>query len=532
MTPFLEKTIKYLGKCENPAAIELLRPLLAGDDLKVRGLAFEGLYIKRDPEILRELFAEFVANPERWQNVPQVTPERLGKMVQAVLESNDMEQIRAAVPIIRQFKIFEAMTSFVTLLESSDNDSAKFGAEGIMMLGEMFYTELLGAATPTDRSNLDRKRQWITSELDGVAKRYSVHGFDEPIKALLLVSKKDYETFQSITADFHSSVCKRMMEILATENHPGYYRLLLSFVDDPDSPPAIDLILADKQEPLFVQNLLKVVGNNPDENAKKGLRRLKGFTWLRPNNPQLPELIKDLEVPFIRLITSMALPREELLALFRFMMNKGTPEGRRAAAEALRPYPGDDFNALILEVIDDPDPTVCAHLLRILKNRGVKEADAIIARCVERNSEIVNKTIYDLMPDYRIDSFLSRMGQYPESQARDYGRIVCRVDPNTVKIIGNEISSFVPLRRAIACDAARFTGLCAHFKEQLYKIGESDEEASTRAAAFRALSELLTKEAFIVLQNGTTDRSLAVREAAELAVRHWAQMAREATAGT
>lgn len=530
MTAFQEKTIKYLAKTENPAATDLLRPLLSDEDLRIRGLAFEALYLKRDPEILLELFDAFAANTAHWKGCPQITQDRLGRIAQAGIRSGDLERMRKAMDLVRDYKIYEAMSAFVPLIESPDKESAHYGAEGVMMLGEMFYKDLSEAPNAVARANLDRQRLWLTTELDGVAKRYSMHGMLEPLRAVLMITKKDYDTFQTVMQDIHSAASKKVMEILAEEDHPGFYRLLLSFVDDPDSPPSVDVILTKKREPRFVRYLLQVVGDNPSDEAKAAFKRFSAFSWLDPTNPDLKELVAGLETPLVRLMTNMSLPRERLLALFSFVMKNGEVEGRRTAAAALRQYPGDDFNNLVRGLLDDPDPLVCSSLLRIVKSRNFPDADEIISAFVQRNDPEINKTLFELMPDYRIDAFLSRMSQYSEPAAYSMGKIVRSVDPNTAKILSNEVGSFVPVRRQIACDGIRFTGMARDFLGDLCKIAETDDETNARIAALNALADVLLKEAIVTIQDAMQDKSFVIREAATAAAQKWMTRYQKATA--
>ncbi|MDR3108729.1 MAG: HEAT repeat domain-containing protein [Planctomycetaceae bacterium] len=520
MTLFIEKTIKFLGKADNPASLDLLRPFLVSDDVKLRGLAFESMYLKRDSAVFLELFDAYLSDRKRWDSSPQVTKDRLGKIVQAVLRSGNLEKMKVARDLAVELRIYEAMTPFLASLESIEQPLADFAAESIYILGELFYKDL-SSVTGVDRANLDRQRIWLATELEGAAKRYAVHHRAEPLQALLMITKKDYPPFQSIMQDIHSAACGKVVEILSTDEKPGYYRLLLGYIDDPDSPGLIDSILQQKTAPQFVRNFLKVIGPNPTDEAKKSLQRFNSFDWLRLDNPDLFSLVEGNEAAFVRLITNMTIQRSLLLALFRLIFKHGGIEGRRAAAEVLRMYPGDDFNALVMDIVNDTDPIVCSHLIRIIKGRNIKDADSIVIAFANRNDETINKTIFEVMPDYRIESFVARMGQYSDSEARKIGQIVRIIDGNVQNLLGNEIASFIPLRRAIACDAIRHTGMAYDFQKELYKIAESDDETQPRVAAIRALSEVLTKEAIVILQNAMQDRSPLIREAAKEWSKRW-----------
>ncbi len=167
--------------------------------------------------------------------------------------------------------------------------------------------------------------------------------------------------------------------------------------------------------------------------------------------------------------------------------------------------------------------------MRIVKHRNFPEADTIVSSFVERNDPEINKTLFELMPDYRIDAFLSRMSQYSEATAYSTGKIVRSVDPNTSKILANEVASFMPVRRQLACDAIRFTGMGRDFVDNLCKIAETDDETNVRIAALNALADVLVKEAIVTLQDAMQDKSFVIREAAAASAQKWMTRYREAT---
>lgn len=530
MNSFQEKTLKFLAESDDPAALELLRPLMDSSDWDFRRFAFDGLYTKGDTALYIELFRYFSKDPVNWKKCPAVTPERLGKIVVNALRSEELTLIQHAAKVVQEFRVYEALGAYVAMLEGIDLDQAKFAAQEISRLGEMFYEDLKNAP-PSERTNLDRKRQWFTAELDGPVKHYSMHGMDEPIRALLLVTRKDYETFQNVTRDIHSAACKRLMEILESDTNPGFYRLLLSFVIDGDAPAAMDSLIVKKTEPQFVRNLLLTIGPKVSDTDKKALKRFKDFAWMDLPPETIKETIGDQDIPFIHLITSMTLTREKLLAMFAFVFKNLGVDGRRLAAESLKQYPGDDFNNLMLEACTDEDSQVVATFLRILKGRQAGNVDQVILKCTERNDQLLNNTICELMPEYRIEGLIQRMSSLTERGARELGAIVGKVDPNTRKVIENELGSYVGVRRQVAIDCVRFLGYGVEYEKKIIALAESDSETAVRVTAFKALSEILTKDVVMALRTATTDKSLAIREASTDALKNWMERYQKAVAG-
>jgi HEAT repeat protein len=208
---------------------------------------------------------------------------------------------------------------------------------------------------------------------------------------------------------------------------------------------------------------------------------------MQPDNPELPGLIESYEASFVQLFTNIALPREKLIDMFRFTFAHCSVEGRRAAADALKGFPGDDFNALLLEVVNDADPIVCATVMKLIKSRNMKEVDQVISQCLKRSEPPIMQAVYDIVPDYHIESYLQKVMDLSPEEAFSRGKIVLKVDENTEKVLTTEIVSVVPVRRIAVITAISYMGLGREFQDYLCKMVHEDAETNIRAAACTAL---------------------------------------------
>lgn len=521
MTATFEKTLRFLSQTENPAAKDILRVLLDDPDWQVRTKAFDVLYLKMDQDLHVELLLHFLKDEERWLETSVVHPDRLARLADAAIRTQDEKLMNLAVNVLLNHRIYDGLKSLVPLLESPREDIAVLGATSIYCLAMSFYQELAACTSAVELRNFDRRREWFSEELEDAVRRFGVHGMTEPLQAFLIVTRKDYPSFLGVMADHHSLACKTILNFLETGDHGGYLRLLLSFIEDTGAPPQIDLIIAKRQDTRFIRYLLEVIGPQPSPTLKQALKRFKEFTWMNPDNPELLETIKGLEPNFVQLMMNISLPRERLIEMLRYVFAHCSPEGRRAAAESFRLLGGDDFNVVMLEAVNDPDPIVCSTILRQIKNRGLKEADQVIMQCVERPEPEVLRTIYELVSDFHIESYLQKVEQLPDPLARALGKIVKKVDPNMEKVLQTELASTAPVRRMAAIDAIRYTDLGHEFQDYLCNALQTDDETKVRIAACKALSCVLTVEAVQHLKAATEERSFAIREAALEAVQHW-----------
>jgi len=522
-----DKAIKFLAKSENPAALELLIPLLDSPTELIRDLVFGSLYLKKDSAVYLLLFDRFLQNEDQWKKSTAVTVERLAKLAETAFNQSDTAQRSSAAQMILNHKLYDTLPTLLVYVEGLDPDVAQSTAALVYQLCEAFYDELLNAPTPAARRDLDRRREWLAQQLDPVVKRYSVHGLEDPLRALLVIAKKEYATVNALMQDHLSAACKKMISLLAEAEHGSFLRFLFSYVGDPDSPGLVDEILTSKSDANFVRKLLETVGPSPTPDFKTALKRFKSFEWFKAGNPNLPALVAGLEPAAVQLLISSAIPKNDVFNLLRFFLKQPLPESRRAAADALKFYVGEEINEMMLSFSNDPDPLVCVTLLKLMKSRGHKDADATLLRMVERPEPTIRVVIYELVPDLHADVFASKIGQMTPTTAKKLGRLVRLVDPNLPTLLTDELGSALPVRRMAACDVVRATGFGDQFEKKIIDLALSDSDTNVRVAAINALSQTLTVSALETLKNLTADRGMSIRNAATEAMQNWAALYQE-----
>ncbi|MDR1382821.1 MAG: HEAT repeat domain-containing protein [Planctomycetaceae bacterium] len=521
MTPFLEKTIRFLANSANPLSIELLQFLLGSSDCDTREKAFTGLYLKNSPEILLQLFGKIRDSEKEWLALPFLTPERMSKIIEPTFQSNNYELTEYACQFAVRNKLYESIKSITLLFKVHHPKWIQMAAQAILQLAESFYSDLADAPSETARRNMDRRREWFASQLEDTVRQFGTHGCIEPIKAYLLVAKKNYPFLINTLNDIHSKVCKTIIDLLQNQEETRFYRLLLSFLDDISSPAIVDIILTSKQEQKFVSSLLQMIGTNPSQQTRSALKRFLDFGWIHSDNEKLPDLIAGLEENFVQLIANSGLPRNTSLAMFDFIFRLPSVEGRRAAIKAIRGFHGEDVKNILIEAVEDSDPQVCSEALRLMKNRKISKVDQIILQKVYHPSELVRHTIYQLTPEFHIENFFRNVGQMTESTASAFGKIVRSIDPNTRKHISQEIQSSIPVRRKVAMDVIRYTGLTEEYEDTLITLAENDDETDLRIDAYWMLANIFSADSYQTLQKAERDRNPLVQQAAIQAATNW-----------
>ena len=521
MTLFQEKAIKLIGKSENPAAVDILVTLLTHPDSDFRKLAFNILYLKKAPEVHVLLFKQFLKDEEFWGQPGVIPGERLAKIADAALRDVSGQYRQTAAEIAMKYKLYEILPTVILYLESQDKQFVETMRKTLLHLSESFYNDIM-EAPEAERRNFDRKREWFVLQLDAPIKRYSVNAIDEVLESLLIVGRKDFDTMKLVLADHRSTAAKKIAELLRTGTHRSYLRVLLNYVGDPDSPGTMDIIISERSDPLFVRKLLEFIGRDPSPEFRSALKRFQNIAWFDARNPELPNLVEGLEQNAIQLLQSISLPKERVIPLYQFFLERQSVESRRSAAESVRLLVGEDINRMLLRFVDNSDSQTAAILFKLLKSRNVEGIDGIMPKLIERPDQIIRHAIYEMMPELHVETFASRISQMTPMTAQTMGRYVRLVDPNTFKVIDDDIKSPIPIRRASACKVAMVTGYGKDFLVRIIEIAERDDEMQVRLSAISALSTILVKDALETLKRLSGDRSTDIRDAVEAAVNAWA----------
>ena len=521
MTEFQDKTIKFIGKSENPAAVEVLSQLLSHTDPSFRELAFNAIYLKKAPELLVLLFTHFQKDEDFWGKPGRLPSDRLAKIADAALRDTSGQYRQSAAEIAMKYKLHEVLPTVLLFLESTDEQLVVLMRKTLLHLADSLYNDVVSAPVE-ERRNFDRKREWFVLQLDASVKRYSVSEIDEVLQSLLIVTKKEFDTMKLIAADHRSSAAKKIRELLQTGTHRSYLRILLSYLDDLESPAIMDEIIAERSDELFVRKLLEVIGRDPSPEFRTALKRFQSIAWLDASNPKLPALVEVLETNAVQLLQSVSFPKERTIALYRFFLERPSVESRRAAATAVRWLVGAELNHMLLQYVDNSDPQTAAILFKLLKTRGVAGLDAVIPKLIERPDQTIRQAIYEMMPELHVETLASRINQMTPMAAQTMGRHIRLIDPNVHKMLDDDIKSPIPIRRASACKVAMVTGYGKEFAQRIIEMAECDDETQVRLAAIAALSTILLKEALTTLKNLMGDRSTDIREAVDIAIKDWA----------
>src|SRR5262249_14701974 len=138
-----------------------------------------------------------------------------------------------------------------------------------------------------------------------------------------------------------------LIDLLTHSPRGGIMRLVLSFLDDPNSPSSALNVLARRSDPKFVEHFLRKIGTNPGSALLQNIRRIDPATWLQSDPALVNAMDETAQHGAVVLAQTCGIRRDALYKFLEHLMRYGNLGGRRAAAAALSSIQGAEANQLV-----------------------------------------------------------------------------------------------------------------------------------------------------------------------------------------
>lgn len=512
-TEGLSTTFDLLSRTDNEAATEVLLAALESTESAIREAALRGLLKRRSlaghQQLLRRLHK---LGPKWWE----VLHEYRGTMSHALrdaLLSGDSQSCANSCQAILWFHEYDLMPPLITVLENESNPNAPLAAGTALSLAELFYDDLAGTRNFKPRQDPRTLRGHLVATLEASVLRYARHRRGEPIEAFAMLAERDNATLKQLLFDPLHASYRPLIETLTHSTRPGVLRLLLSYLEDPQSPSSALNALAHRRDAGFVKALLRKIGSEPSAPAKRNLARIEHFAWLQAGETLLDELDDVAQHSAVELLMACGMNRLEAFESIAHLVVKGTAGGRRAAAVALAQFHGSDANNLALKALGDDDPQVQAAVLAQLRERGIPGAVSILVGLADSPQPAVRQAARQSLSEFSFARYLAAFDMLEDQVRRSTGMLVRKVDPDAVPQLQEEMVALSRRRRIRALQVAEAMQMVEDVEPTVITMLQ-DEDHLVRLEAARALAQCNSAEACVALRDSEHDTSVTVREAA------------------
>ncbi len=514
MSAGLDETFRFLARTENEAAVDILVAALDSPCEAIQDRALRSLLVRPSPRGHAELFRRLPSLDARCRSVISERPERLVRAVRDALGASDEGSCTAALRAVVSLRLYDTIPALLALLKNRDSPKGELAAQTVLELAELFYRDLADTEAKSKQGNLASLRRRITFALEEAVAGFATHQRIEVIEAFLLLAKRQNVLLQRVLQEPREAGRDVFLDVLSSSSRGGVIRLLLSFLEAPQMPRAVKEILTGRTDSKLVENLVRQLRCKPSKAMIAALESLGPFAWARPEHPVLAALDGSAQRDAVQLLTITSMHPDELIDVLGFLLLKGKPEGRQAAARQLAEFDAPKVDDLIAQAVGDDDPGVQAELIRQLRSRQLPGAMSLLFGKLDSPHEEVRRALREALPEFTVEQFLVNCTSMPAELLATAGYLVRKVDIDAKRKLSGQMECPSPVRRRRAVVAAGAMGLASELEESIIRL-LSDEDHMVRAEAARVLAECETMPTWGALRDALLDRSAIVREAAE-----------------
>ena len=372
----LRTTLAFLAETDNEAAADVLIPALDSRFPEVRQGALEAILARPYRAGHRAVIARLhTIGPEERSLIHQNHPRMATALREAIL-NRDLQMCINGCQAAAGFRLFDVVPALVTALEEARGPRAAILGKTLSDLVDQLCRDVPVSPQSDPRRDPQPPHQQITGSLELSAGRFAMHHRREIVEAFVLLADCGNETLNQILEDPLHPAFVVLMEVFSKSTRGPILRLVLSYLYQSKAPSAVLSVVGKRVDPEFVGLLLRQIARERRPVLVQNLKRLGAVAWAHGDGELLDHLDGVSQRAAVRLVMLSGTSRAGAFEVVKHLLLRGEPEGRRAAAEALKQFQGAEANALTLEALDDEEPAVQAEALVQLRGRGIAEARA------------------------------------------------------------------------------------------------------------------------------------------------------------
>jgi HEAT repeat protein len=520
-----------LTETANEAAVPVLLAALDSPDSAIQDLAMQAVLGRRRGAGQRVLVERWHRLSERWKLQIARQPRQISPSVRHAVLSTEAELCANGCSALLYIREFELIPALVTGLEEPNNPHAPLVAQTLLSLCELLQEEISG---PRDKPRLQdpvRICNLVLPSLEKAVERFELHRCREMIEAFLILANRENPVLHRVLAEPRHPAYLAMMDILCHSSRPALVRLVLNQLECRFAPSAVIQVVAHRSDVTFMRQLLKRIGPEPSALLRTSLRRVESVACLTNSLDQLDTLSEKEQASAVLLAVASNMNRLSVFTVLKRVMASGRTAARRAASAALSEFGGVEANQLVLDGLRDPDPQVQANVAVQLRERGIPGAITQLIQLLDSRHDIVRRAAQSCLTEFNFRRYITVFDLMEDRVRSSTGMLVMRIDPEATTELASELKSRTRSRRLRGLEAA--VAMDAVYLVEPLIIGLlNDPDHYVRAEAARTLAYCNSPLSLQSLHNALSDRSVAVREAAEQSLQKLSAEGRMTTAGS
>jgi HEAT repeat protein len=509
-----------LANTPNQAAVPVLISALNSRHSEIRLGAIRSLVLRRSTDGHAEIIRRFPNFRELEQMALAEALHHSTHYMKAALRdavlAEHTELCESACRLIVLGRVYDMLPTLVKAAENRSHRHTDQAAATMVQLAQLMHQEISGESHERTCDPFFMRRQVLMS-LERSLSIYHAHKRIEIIDAFLLLVPADNATLIKILDDTRHPCHQQIVASLSASAVTSVLDLLTQFIQDSRVPSSVLTIIARRHDRKYLSHLLGRLHLPLSLRVAQNMKRLFSVTWLQEHREVLPQLDDRAQAVIAELATASGLDRTNVFQLLAYLLKMGSPEGRRAACEALALFPEPAATQLVLGALNDSDPHVEAAAVRQLRRRQAPGAMEKLISLLDSQSPEVRDAARSSLGEFSFARFQASFDGLDLTVRRSTGKLVRKVDPTAVRRLGEMLNSasVVVKRRGLEMTVAM--NASDDVLDQLVFLAE-DPDSSVRADALTALGQSNSPKARSILRRAEHDPQRSVRDVARAAL--------------
>jgi len=352
-------------------------------------------------------------------------------------------------------------------------------------------------------------------QMEIAVREYKHHKRKEILLAYLLFA--DYDdpyVRQAISSQSHEAH-HDLLKILGESKSLPVLQKLAGYIGVKNPPIQLSRLWAQHKDREFAKSLLQTIAESPIEIATANIKRIQQPVWLHEAIHTVSDLNESQQSALLLVIGQCLNEPEVILEALVRLLPQLEISVRRKAIFAICQVEGIKANQVVSYLIDqEADGTSLAMLLPQMRRRNIQGAMKRLLVFLDHGNEQVRLAAAGAFQECSVQRYLAAFDQLDEMVRKSTGQLVFKVDPNTQRVLQNELLSGVRARQLRALIAIRSIGSKVDLQASIASLlGNADPKI--REAAAGTLGFYENSEAKSILRRTLMDENPVVRKAAE-----------------
>jgi HEAT repeat protein len=513
------RTERILASAPNRAVLPVLLAGLKSTQAEIRAATIRAA-IRRHEHTTHELLIEhfnFLSETDRsaLSDAHRAMPHHAAPSLKAAILKGDATRCKNACQIVALSGDVDLIPVLVKAVEDKNHHYRTDVAATILELATRVHQQLARWASG-DRSlphDPSFRRHHLLVSLEQSISRFAGHRRQEILDAFLLLAPVDNNTLNKILRDPNHPCHEPVITELTSSQDFGLIERLVEMLRDTDTPAAALRIISRRRDERFIDILLNALKRPVPVRVLHNMKSLTHVAWLEEHRALLLELDGRAQATAVELALASGLSRHSVFDLLEFLLRNGLTEARRACCRALAKFDSPQADAIVLEMLDDPDTGVQAAAVGQLRARRFPNALQQLVALLDSRAPEVRDAARSSLAEFNFTRYRTMFDVLDEDSARTTGVLVRKVDHSVQQKLAEELSSpsittkLRGIEMAIAMEATN------DLERQLIGLAHH-ENVAVRKEAVTALGYCRSDTVIAKLNSAAGDPNHSIAEAA------------------